>query len=116
MRISDWSSDVCSSDLIHEPRPICRIVYGGNGMVWVEANWPPSIKDCYARCIHVTLSQERARDRLRLVRRLTLTLSERRSRPLQRLVREHCHPPRIWPLLSPTVCSRCSHTCPRLRQ
>src|SRR3546814_15906167 len=86
MRISDWSSDVCSSDLIHEPRPICRIVYGGNGMVWVEANWPPSIKDCYARCIHVTLSQERARDRLRLVRRLTLQLSERRSRPLQRLV------------------------------
>src|SRR3546814_2695955 len=24
MRISDWSSDVCSSDLLHEAVPLCR--------------------------------------------------------------------------------------------
>src|SRR3546814_2108709 len=26
MRISDWSSDVCSSDLVSQPKPVARIV------------------------------------------------------------------------------------------
>src|SRR3546814_18190600 len=36
MRISDWSSDVCSSDLTFEALPVARQVTGGDGAVYAS--------------------------------------------------------------------------------
>src|SRR3546814_6378680 len=46
MRISDWSSDVCSSDLLNEPDP------SYHGVVWTEAVKPlgPVAYIMKARC------------------------------------------------------------------
>src|SRR3546814_1662521 len=39
MRISDWSSDVCSSDLTHNKRTTIRSWLGARGDAWGDWKW-----------------------------------------------------------------------------
>src|SRR3546814_19417654 len=49
MRISDWSSDVCSSDLTRSP---CRPLPPVTKAAWMNGQWPRMIKQrCVRSCI-----------------------------------------------------------------
>src|SRR3546814_662147 len=60
MRISDWSSDVCSSDLLAQSRPLgAQVVFcapaGSAGALWSGGNARLRLRSQYGQCVYPDL-------------------------------------------------------------
>src|SRR3546814_5231273 len=85
MRISDWSSDVCSSDLRGNAAMGCRIEVGTKRVVLLFGPW--AVKIPHPRNRHVGLRANRREIDIWAPSRIQLCRSEEHTSELQSLMR-----------------------------